>query len=42
MMVIDMKVIGKMTKKKEKEYITGIMGINMKVIIRLVKEKEKE
>ena len=41
-MVIDMKVIIKMIKKKEKEYYIGMMVIDMKVIIKMIKEKEKE
>ena len=42
LMVIGMKVNGKMIKKKEKEYIIIIMVIDMKVIIEMVKKKEKE
>ena len=42
MMVIDMKVILKMIRLKEKEYIIGIMVIDMKVILKIIKEKEKE
>ena len=36
-----MKVIGKMVKEKEKEYIIIIMVIDMKVIGKMIKEKEK-
>ena len=39
---IDMKVIGEIIKKKEKEYFIGMMVIDMKVIIKIIKEKEKE
>ena len=41
-MVIDMKVILKMVKEKEKEYIILIMEIDMKVIGKMIKKKEKE
>ena len=37
-----MKVIGKMIKEKEKEYIFGLMVIDMKEILKMVKGKEKE
>ena len=39
---IDMKVIIKMIKEKEKEYIIIIMEIDMKVIIKMINKKEKE
>ena len=46
MMGIDMKVNGKMVKRKEKEFIILIKNpvkvIDMKVIIEMIKEKEKE
>ena len=42
MMVIDMKVIGKMIKKKEKEYIIIRMEQDMKEIGKMVNQKEKE
>ena len=46
MMVIDMKVILKMIKEKEKEYIILMMVngkvIDMKVILKMIKGKEKE
>ncbi len=42
MMVIGIKVIGKIIKWKEKEYIILIMVIDMNVILKMIKEKEKE
>ena len=39
---VDMKVILKMIKQKEKEYIILKMVIDMKVILKMVKVKEKE
>ena len=39
-MMIDMKVIGKMIKEKEKIYYIGMMGIDMKVIGKMIKKKE--
>jgi len=41
-MVIDMKVILKTIKEKEKEYFIIMMVIDMKVILKIIKEKEKE
>ena len=41
-MVIDMKVIGKMIKEKEKEYFIIKMVINMKDIGKIIKRKGKE
>ena len=38
----NMKVIGKMVIKKEKEYIIGMMEIDMRVNLKIMKEKEKE
>jgi len=42
MMVIDMKVIGKTIKRKERETFIIKMVINMNVIGKMIKEKEKE
>ena len=39
---IDMKVIGKMIKKKEKEYYNLVMVIKTKEIGKRIKKKEKE
>jgi len=35
-MIIDMKMIGKMIKKMEKEYIIGMMVIDMNVNLKMV------
>jgi len=39
---VDMKVIGKMIKGKEKENYIGKMVINIKVILKMINFKEKE